>query len=82
MTGYESNLLKLIPLALEKHTTELKNLNTNIQNLNINLENINSSLQGVAREFNTFNNVLLKTIVTTKDDLSGFRCWLSQLSAW
>ena len=76
MTGYETNLIKLIAFSLEKHTTELKNLNTNIQNLNTNIENINTSLQAVANEFNTFNAHFYNCITKDEHGYVWFRVWL------
>lgn len=70
LSGYESNLLKLMVECLDKHTTELKNLNTNLNTLNNNLVTFDTNLN---TNLNTLNNnlVTLNTNLGVKlDDLS------------
>lgn len=47
LSGYESNLLKLIVECLDKHTTELKNLNTNLDKINTTLTTYSQKLDNI-----------------------------------
>jgi hypothetical protein len=71
LSGYESNLIKLMVECLDKHTTELKNLNTNLNTLNNNLVTFDTNLN---TNLNTLNINLanLNTNLGVKlDDLSN-----------
>lgn len=87
LSGYESNLIKLMVECLDKHTTELKNLNTNLNTLNTNLTNLNTNLDvkltdlstkisDLTGQFDIFNQQFNKCI--TMDDIgyTWFRVWL------
>jgi len=86
LSGYENNLLKLMVECLDKHTTELKNLNTNLTNLNSKLDTLNSSFANsdtnFIREFNIFNNRLYDMMVLTTTGEQGLKVWLSNVGAW
>lgn len=93
LSGYESNLLKLMVECLDKHTTELKNLNTNLNTLNTNLTNLNTNLDvkltdlsnkinGLNGQFDTFNTFLYSMMVRSEQDDYGLRVWLSNVGAW
>lgn len=93
LSGYESNLLKLMVECLDKHTTELKNLNTNLNTLNTNLTNLNTNLDvkltdlsnkiyGLTEQFDTFNGRVWSMMVRSEQDEYGLRVWLSNVGAW
>ena len=93
LSGYESNLLKLMVECLDKHTTELKNLNTNLNTLNTNLTNLNTNLDvklsdlstkisDLTGQFDIFNGRMYSMMVTSQQDLQGLRVWLSNVGAW
>lgn len=93
LSGYESNLIKLMVECLDKHTTELKNLNTNLNTLNTNLTNLNTNLDvkltdlstkinGLTGQLDMFNGRVWSMMVRSEQDEYGLRVWLSNVGAW
>lgn len=87
LSGYESNLLKLMVECLDKHTTELKNLNTNLNTLNNNLTNLNTNLDvkltdlsnkiyGLTGQFDIFNGRFNTCLAIDEQGRYWFRVWL------
>ena len=87
LSGYESNLIKLMVECLDKHTTELKNLNTNLNTLNNNLTTLNANLgvklddlsnkiYGLTGQFDTFNGRFNSCLVVDEQGRYWFRVWL------
>ena len=87
LSGYESNLIKLMVECLDKHTTELKNLNTNLNTLNNNLVTLNTNLDvklddlsnkiyGLTGQFDTFNGRFNSCLVIDEIGRYWFRVWL------
>lgn len=75
LSGYESNLFKLMVECLDRQNKQLENLNTNLTNLNNNLTGLNEKFNTFNYNFDLFNGRFLSCIVLDDKGNYWFRVW-------